>query len=90
MSGVKGRSGRKPKSYYRARVDELLASSALECAKFIISVSNGEVKNPNKEQLDSARYVVNQAVGTPTQRHGFEADAEVIFRVIYDQEETKD
>ena len=68
MSGVAGRSGRKPKSMQRATTSRIITDASPTAALYLKMVSLGKVKRPSPIRVEVCRYIVDQDIGRATQR----------------------
>ena len=67
MSGVKGKSGRKPKSYHRQQTTLIIAETSPKAALYLKNVVIGDVK-PESAIIDTCKFIINQDIGSPTQK----------------------
>jgi len=68
MAGVKGRSGRKKKSISRRTTMQTLTDTSPRAARYLKQVIDNEA-TPNWAIIDVCKYVINQDLGSPRQRH---------------------
>ncbi len=60
--------GRKAKSDNRAQTERTLLDSAPWAAEHLNLISQGRIEKPNPVRVDVCKYVVNQCLGSPTQK----------------------
>ncbi len=68
MSGVAGRSGRKPHALSRVHTGEIITDSAPFAMQYLSLVARGKVKRPSPARIDVCRFIVEQCIGRATQR----------------------
>ena len=68
MAGVKGKSGRKPKSWRKAAVKYAMSRSAGEFAGYILAIATGKIaiKDIDWRMVDLAKFTINHELGLPT------------------------
>jgi hypothetical protein len=68
-------SGRKPKSYHYAAVQQTINSASGECATILAEYAKGK-REITSGQLDAIKYIINQFMGMPKQRQDIDISAE--------------
>ncbi len=68
MPGVKGRSGRKPKSTLRRLTQHTIAETSPYAASYLRDVAKGIIDKPDSARIDVCKYMINQDCGMPRQK----------------------
>ena len=77
--------GRKKQTQLHTETIQVLHETAPRATKYLKDVSDGK-ENPNRERIDVCKYIINQTIGTPTNKTEFTgADGgDIIIRVVED------
>jgi len=67
MAGVKGRSGRKPKSYHRQQTEMIIAEGSPKAIRYLMDIAEGKTK-PVFLRMEACKYIVNHDIGLPKAR----------------------
>lgn len=75
-------SGRRPRTVIRAAVQQTIDAASPKCASILVDFIEGR-KELSPAQLDAVKYILNQHIGMPKQRHDIETDNYIQVSVLY-------
>ena len=67
MAGVKGRSGRKPKTVQRATTQRIITDTSPHAAQYLRQVIEGKVK-PSALRIEVCKFIITHDLGRPRQK----------------------